>query len=82
MKHAFFSVSVVVLSLTACGDSPRMVSGNIEGVAYRFDGTDEEFKEVNGKAMHECQRFGRTAVLKNTSPMDEDFIANFGCVKS
>lgn len=68
-----------LLPLSACGSDPAVLTNNIEGVSYTFDGGDEQLKKVTEMAMMECQRFGRIAVLKNTSELEDDHVANFAC---
>ena len=70
---------VLSLSATACSSSPKMITGNPEGVSYTFDGSDDGLKYATEKAAVACQNNGKVAVLKNVSKTDDSRIAHFDC---
>jgi len=80
MKH--FCILSLLLALVACGSDSEIINSNIEGVTYSYDGSKDELDKVTGRAMVDCQKFGRTPVLKNTSEIDDGYVATFDCVKS
>jgi len=73
------------LILSACANlnmnkQPKMVSGNTDGMSYSYDGSYEQLNMVTQRAMSDCQKFGRFAVLKNTGQVEDSHLANFNCV--
>jgi len=74
-----FLILAIILALPACSSTPRAFTSNVEGISFIFDGSKSELKEVTRQATNECQRFGRVAVLRNTSEVDDNYVANFSC---
>lgn len=78
-KFLTLATCTLVLSLSACGSDPKIVEANSEGISFRFDGSDEELKDVTVQANAQCANTGKMGVLTNVSETEDSHVAHFEC---
>ena len=68
-----------MISLAACSTPTRVVNSNAEAVSISFDGDPSRLEEVSKMATAECQKQGRSAVLRDIAQVEDVRVANYDC---